>query len=164
MVNLIGGKVTQTRLRKLLRYDPETGVFRWAIVSKGRKYGAVAGQVKKGTGYRYITVDGAQCRAGRLAWYYVHGSWPEHEIDHMNGNRSDDRIANLRDVPHTINRQNQRHSKKDLPMCVQRNGRGYRVRVVAFGISHESKTVYSVEAAVEIRDQYRRTYQSGRVA
>jgi len=57
-------------------------------------------------GYIRIRVKGKRYRAHRLAWFYVHGIWPTNQIDHINGNKEDNRIANLRDVPQTHNQWN----------------------------------------------------------
>ena len=88
---------TQERLRHLLDYDPETGVFTW-LVRRGRAAaGSVAGCVHS-EGYVRVKVDGATHVAHRLAWLFVYGEWPKQEIDHINRVKTDNRIANLRDV------------------------------------------------------------------
>lgn len=102
--------LTAERLRELLSYDSETGVFlRVARTSNRIKAGDKAG-TRRPDGYLKVSVDGHQFLAHRLAWFYVHGFWPQHQIDHINGDRSDNRIANLRDVPPTLNQQNQRRA------------------------------------------------------
>lgn len=100
---------TAERLREVLDYDPCTGVFTWKAPSGRRvKVGSQAGRITDG--YRRIGVDGAQARAHRLAWLYVYGELvPDgYVIDHINGDRSDNRISNLRVVTHSVNMQNQR--------------------------------------------------------
>lgn len=87
--------ITQEELKKQLHYDPETGVFTWAIRKHKVKFGAVAGRTKP-KGYVEIRVNLFSYQAHRLAWLYVHGEWPEGLIDHINRNPSDNRIANLR--------------------------------------------------------------------
>jgi len=100
--------VTATRLRELLDFDPLTGVFLWKVNRRGNsRAGDVAGK-QTTQGYRSIRVDGRDYQAHRLAWLYVHGAWPEQQIDHLNGQRSDNRLANLRDVSGSINQQNRR--------------------------------------------------------
>jgi hypothetical protein len=106
--------LTAQRVRDLLHYDPETGVFKWREGSNrgrgtgNRRPGELAGHVDAAEGYLRIRVERLLIRAHRLAWFYVYGEWPQGQIDHINGIRSDNRIANLRDVPHHINTQNQR--------------------------------------------------------
>lgn len=100
-------------LRRLLNYEPETGVFTWACQLSCRgKIGAVAGAID-GNGYRMIGVRGRKLHAHRLAWLYVHGKWPEADIDHIDGVRSANRIANLRAVPRSINAQNLKRSMRN---------------------------------------------------
>lgn len=99
-------KVTAERVREVLAYDPETGVFTWRIHrASNARAGDVAGT--SDNGYIKIWIDGRQYRAHRLAWLYVHGVWPAHEIDHINRDKTDTRIANLRPVTRKQNCENQ---------------------------------------------------------
>jgi HNH endonuclease len=91
-------RITQKRLKQLLRYDPITGRgrFHWRVRCGVARAGREAGSWHGG-GYRVITVDGANCYAHRLAWLWVHGRHPRGDIDHRNRKRGDNRIANLRE-------------------------------------------------------------------
>ena len=99
--------LTAERLRELLDYDPETGVFRWRVDRRKVRPDGIAGSIHSVYGYRIIKVDFVKYRAARLAWLYVHGRWPLAEIDHRNRRRDDDRIANLREATHSQNGANQ---------------------------------------------------------
>lgn len=102
--------LTQERLKSLLRYDPETGVFTYRD-RKGRKMpGTVAG-TDEGRGYIAICLDYKRYRAAHLAWLYIYGRLPESQIDHKNGNPSDNRIENLRESTQAQNLQNLRSPK-----------------------------------------------------
>lgn len=111
---------TAERLRELLHYDPETGKFTWRArpISEfadlrgccswnGRYAGKPAGSISKHIGYVQLLKGFAH----RFAWVYVHGTWPVGEIDHINGERADNRLKNLRDVPPNINKQNIRRAE-----------------------------------------------------
>lgn len=104
-------ELTQERLRALLHYDGDTGRFLWRVSRRGRaKIGTAAGTLGA-DGYLRILVDGGRYSAHRLAWLYVHGRWPSADLDHANGNPSDNRIANLRECNKSENQQNRKPSK-----------------------------------------------------
>lgn len=97
--------LTQERLKKLLTYDPETGVFVWAKQTSRIKIGDVAG-CNHSSGYRNINIDYKQYSAHRLVWLYMVGAFPPDQIDHINRNKSDNRFANLRAVTGSENQHN----------------------------------------------------------
>lgn len=103
--------LTAERLRELLTYAPETGVFKWNAGGKGRRLDRVAGGLHPTLGYWYIGVDRVKYPSHRVAWLYMTGKWPEHEIDHINGVRSDNRWANLRAATKSQNMQNVRKQR-----------------------------------------------------
>lgn len=103
-------ELTAEYLRSILDYNPDTGIFtRKVSTSNSVKVGAVAG-CPGGGGYLLIMIQRRLHLAHRLAWLYMHGEWPKLTIDHINRNRSDNRIANLRDVSHKQNQQNKSKS------------------------------------------------------
>lgn len=91
-------------LKRVLTYDPLTGEFRRHPKKHSRSVNS-PGRIDK-DGYRLIWVEGREYRAHRLAWLYVHGGWPPGLIDHINGSRSDNRIANLRAATQQQNQAN----------------------------------------------------------
>lgn len=102
-------KLTADKLKQLLSYNPETGVFIWLVrPNKSILAGTVAGCVEKRIGYCTIGIEGKVYKAHRLAWLHVYGDWPDGLIDHINGQKSDNRIANLRVVSASGNSQNVR--------------------------------------------------------
>lgn len=106
--------LTIERLRQVLSYEPDSGVFRWRITRSGVQAGDIAGCLDKSRGYRLISVDWKLYRAARLAWFYIYEEWPPEHIDHKNMVRSDDRIANLRPATRTQNYHNTRARKRNL--------------------------------------------------
>tara|TARA_R110000868_G_C10516848_1_gene732701 strand:- start:67 stop:558 length:492 start_codon:yes stop_codon:yes gene_type:complete len=100
--------INQNILKQNLSYNPETGEFMW-LVNRGpaRKF-AHAGSKHK-SGYLHIYLFGKHYLCHRLAWLYVYGDWPLQYLDHINGNKKDNTIKNLRDVDSALNQQNQKN-------------------------------------------------------
>jgi hypothetical protein len=104
--------ITHQELTESLSYNPATGIFTWSSPRPKIQVGQPAGHLKKNKGYVYIEFNGKAYSAHRLAWLYVNGVWPEKQIDHVNGIRSDNRIENLREATNGQNRANTRTSSK----------------------------------------------------
>lgn len=98
-------------LRQLLLYEPETGRFYRRVSAKGHAAGKEVGH-QTADGYIRVGVKGLYFKAHRLAWMYVFAKPPVGVIDHINGNRSDNRICNLRDVDQATNAGNLRKAKR----------------------------------------------------
>lgn len=109
-----------TYLRERVDYDPVTGVFTWRArpvdqfpgarhcgTWNTRYAGKLAGTIKV-NGYRAIGIDDKQYYAHRIAWLMVYGSEAPHEIDHIDGDRTNNRIANLRSATTAQNAANKR--------------------------------------------------------
>ncbi len=98
--------LTPARLREMLSYDPETGIFVWAGHGRGIPTGKRAGSVDP-NGYRYIKIDRCDYLAQRLAWFWVNGTWPR-LIRFQNKDRDDCRIANLEEGFHLTTKHDHR--------------------------------------------------------
>jgi len=98
-------KLTQERLKEVLLYDFETGIFVRRINVSNIKSGAIAGSKLK-TGYMEVGIDNVSYLQHRLAWLYVHGYFPENQIDHIDRVRDNNRLGNLREVSRSCNSMN----------------------------------------------------------
>lgn len=96
---------TQDHLKELFTYNPSTGHFTLNMTRGGIVAGSIAGGIDT-CGYRQMRFCGKKRSCHRLAWLYTHGVWPDFEIDHINGDKLDNRIANLRPATRSGNMTN----------------------------------------------------------
>lgn len=99
--------LTADRLRQLLDYDPDTGVFRWRVGKANVAAGSRAGCARP-DGYRGIRIDGRRHHEHRLAFLHVTGAMPPEDVDHINGDPGDNRWINLRPASRSQNLANSR--------------------------------------------------------
>ena len=153
-VNHMKNNLTAEEVRYFFDYDRETGNLIRRVVSKySRRYlNRVAGSVYT-TGYRVVSVPGGRrFSAHRLIWLWVYGEWPKYEIDHINGDRLDNRISNLRDVPTRTNVENCRAPHRDSKHAILgstwiEKRKSYQVAIQVHGVQHYLGLFKDPEAA-----------------
>lgn len=144
--------LSASELRALLSYDAETGLFvRLVTTSQNARRGTEAGYISP-IGYRVISIKGRQFYGHRLAWLYTHGEFPRGQIDHIDGNRANNAIANLRDVVEGINRQNLREPPRHnrlgiLGVSRSTTGKRYHSRIQIDGVKVHLGTFDTSEEA-----------------
>lgn len=142
--------ISHQDLKNRVCYDPVTGVFTWLVSGGGRKAGDVCGCSHNNEGYVNIQLAGKMYRAHRLAWFYVFGRWPD-VVDHINGNRKDNRLINLRNCTHRENIRNSRTNVnntsgvKGVGWCKTKNR--WRARIEADGKDHHIGYFSTIEEA-----------------
>lgn len=129
--------LTHDRLLELLHYEPETGVFtRLSTVNIRSQRGMQAGSIST-LGYRLLGIDYHRFYEHRVAWFYVHKEWPPHTIDHIDGDRANNRLSNLRLATLTDNNRNKpvRSTSQTGFKGVKRVGRRFRAQIDVNGRS-----------------------------
>jgi len=133
--------VTQERARELLEYIPENGLLVWRKTnSNAAKKGAIAGYLSKKDGRVSVRIDNKLYKAHRVIFLIVKGEWPE-EVDHINGDPSDNRWDNLRSVTHRENMKNRKVCSNSttgiMGVVWNRHNSKWRVRVKALDVHRE---------------------------
>jgi hypothetical protein len=154
--------LTQEYLKSILDYDLDTGIFTWKVSKANRtKVGDVAGWSYNG--YREIEINNKAYKAHRLAWLYVYGEMPKNLVDHIDGNRSNNKISNLREATYQENSENYKTPKTNKSGV--KNVSWYKSLnkwVVSISIRKTKKTVGYYDdlelaelVAIEARNKYR---------
>lgn len=146
--------LTAERLRELLHYEPTTGLFTRRVSRGGAKAGEVAGGLDRWD-YIGIKIDGRDYAAHRLAWLYMTGEWPAHEIDHRDRCRTNNRWGNLREATRPENARNlsrRSDNVSGVPGVIWHKARGkWRAMIRRDGIGRHLGLFDSIEAAATAR-------------
>ncbi len=166
MSNLRGAvsSISAADAARLLRYCPDTGVITRIVATGGQLVGARVGSVRK-DGYLSTKIRGTEFLNHRLAWLLQTGSMPATEIDHLNGNRADNRWSNLRAASRSINNQNRRAAHKNNKLGILgvrqvKNGR-FLARIRVDGQLRRLGTFTSSEQAHAAYLDAKRTLHQG---
>lgn len=125
---------TQRELKKLIHYDPVTGILTWLKNFDNAKRGSECGWINS-KGYRNVMINKKQYKAHKLAWYYMTGEWIQ--VDHKNIIKNDNTFNNLRPANNFQNAWNRRGCGKIYPKGVSKDNKGFRSRIAIKG-----KTIY----------------------
>ena len=156
--------LSHEELLRIMHYDLETGVFRWRVGRGGNiRAGMVAGTLCRG--YVQLCFFKRTFAAHRVAWFYVHGKWPEKVLDHINMVRSDNRFVNLREVTRQQNNRNvglKSHNKTGFKgVCRSPSGRNFRAYITvdykthylgSFKTAHEAQAAYAAASLQHHKD------------
>lgn len=155
--------LTQKRLKEVLSYNEETGVFIWKIdrqgtgCRKGKKANAI-----ETVGYSVICIDKQKYKAHRLVFLYVYGNMPEHQVDYINHIKTDNRFCNLRLATISENQRNRRINKNNtsgfygVNWCKQT--KSWRVRITVnskeIHLGRFKQKEYAIKARQEAEKKY----------
>jgi hypothetical protein len=164
--------LTDAELRNLFHYDPETGSFtrlKSVHPRDRRRYPCKAGCVNT-SGYVVIRINDTLYYGHRLAWLYMHGEWPPHSVDHVNGDRADNRLANLRLATQSENGANgarRKNNTSGYPGVVWLRNEGkwgaqvmYKRSLLRLGLFETKEDALAVRnaKALELWGKFARTY------
>jgi hypothetical protein len=132
--------LTQERLKELVSYDQKTGIFTCNLVRhQSHEIGGELGY-DTGRGYVRIKLDGSKYMAHRLAWLYVYGTWPADLLDHIDGDRKNNRIENLREASNSENLRNRPENKNNTSghkgVYWNKQHQKWLVKFVVGGVNH----------------------------
>ena len=131
-------RLTLGEARRMFFYNRETGVLTRREATQGRKAGSVVGSLRK-DGYIQVRIKNVAYLAHRLIWFIESGHWPIQEIDHINGVKDDNRIANLREASRSLNCQNVKTARMDSQTGikgVRKNYNKWEAYIRVAGIRH----------------------------
>lgn len=162
--------LTAEHLRRVILYDPDTGLWRWKASGKGkpREPGWWPGTLTA-WGYRNIAISRLGYFAHRLAFLYMTGAWPQHEVDHIDGDRANNRWGNLREATGLQNKYNtglRGHNTTGFRGVYHHNQTGRwvariktgerRINLGSFATPEEASKAYEEAASQSFGDYYRR--------
>lgn len=147
--------MTQIELKQKLKYDSTTGIFTWLSGKYKNKQAGTIGGTLPDNGYIKITINKKEYKAHRLAWLYVHGEFPPKLLDHINRDRTDNRIDNLRVADDATNSKNQTLYKNNTSGYhgITSHGDKWRARINVNGKKIHLGIFENLQDAVKARKQ-----------
>lgn len=117
---------------QILSYDRDTGELTWKVTKgravKGRPAGWLGGK------YKEVKIDGFNYKAHRIAWLLTYGKWPDDQVDHIDGNKQNNKLSNLRAVSNKENAHNRHKVNNPTGLLgVKFNGKRFEARIVSDG-------------------------------
>ena len=153
--------ITQSELKEILNYSPETGVFTWLVSAGTKKAGDIAGTISS-EGYIHISINSKKYSAHRLAFLYMTGSIPEKQIDHICGIRTDNRWDQLREATQNENQKNTNRRKDNSTgfkgVGFHKASKKFRARAALNGITYELGLFVSAIQASEAYKAFARLH------
>ncbi|KAB0988745.1 HNH endonuclease [Cronobacter sakazakii] len=116
-LKVIRMKISQDQLKDSFHFRNDIGRFIWKVAKGWVKPGRIAGTLNEANGYRYIKLNGVHYLEHRMVWLFTHGRLPKGEIDHINGDKQDNRIENLRECTRSQNEINKGLSSTNTSGC-----------------------------------------------
>ncbi|MBP7541871.1 MAG: HNH endonuclease [Saprospiraceae bacterium] len=169
--------ITQEELKKRLHYDPKTGIFTWILSGSNKiKKGDIAGNtwinLNNNKKYYRIYFNGKLHYAHRIAWLYMHGSFPRDQIDHIDGNGLNNRIDNLREVNGFENHQNMRINSRNTSGITgvnwHKRSNKWQARiqvtkkVISLGLHYDFNNAVSARKNAEVKYGFHKNHGSDR--
>lgn len=150
--------ISKARVRELFDYQPNTGVLVRKVTRGNRSAGRIV-DTPSSKGYLRVLVDGKRYYAHQVVWVYFHDSWAK-QIDHINGNKQDNRIENLRDVDTSTNCHNQYGPRKNNRLGVKgvhkiRSGK-YRASCTVRGVKCDLGVFPTPESASVAYEEFKK--------
>lgn len=159
-------KLSPTQLKKLLTYDRQTGQLTWRERKNlpewnGKHAGKIAGYTHS-EGYVGVGIAGKLYLAHRIAWAIAHNKWPTHQLDHINGNRSDNRLCNLREADYSLNAKNSsKHAKNTSGVSGvswHAKAKKWHAEVCVDKVKHRLGLFHSLTDAAQVVQDFRRRH------
>lgn len=150
--------INQSYLKEMLEYNQDTGVLSWKVSPARRvKVGDAVGYITN-EGYIGITIKSKTYRAHRIIWMYVYGGFPQKQIDHINGDRSDNRLCNLRLATSSDNAKNRKITSKNTSgfkgVSFRKANKKWYAQCQANGIIHHLGYFDTAETASDAYQQF----------
>jgi hypothetical protein len=149
--------LSSEELKRMLRYDPDTGDWVWKIKKNcsTMNIGDKAGAFSKWHLYHTITINRINYRSHRLAWFYMMSKWPKNQIDHIDGNRKNNKFSNLREATNQENCNNKSFYKNNSLGIkgVSKRGNIYRATIFINGKQKHLGNYSTIDEARSVRNK-----------